>query len=178
MQGSILVVIFILSLHRLRGILCIILPSCLEKFPRFYFNLLHNKSPNKCIHSNLSLIMRLRISDSLYTACIFKFLVIWCFNSLLGVWLWTCYYISVHLRKWLQVSLSLSHTHTHTEAHVCAQSRFRFSAIQPTNSQLLASLRIPESLPRLHDKVVAEAAEAALKFSLSQKSKQVALCDF
>ncbi|KAJ9553391.1 hypothetical protein OSB04_017436 [Centaurea solstitialis] len=32
--------------------------------------------------------------------------------------------------------------------------------------------RIPEALPRLHDKVVAEAAEAALKFSLSQKSKQ------
>lgn len=34
--------------------------------------------------------------------------------------------------------------------------------------------RIPEALPRLHDKVVAEAAEAALKFSLSQKSKQTA----
>ncbi|KAJ0538565.1 hypothetical protein HanHA300_Chr08g0276441 [Helianthus annuus] len=34
--------------------------------------------------------------------------------------------------------------------------------------------RIPEALPRLHDKVVAEAAEAALKFSLSQKNKQVA----
>jgi hypothetical protein len=38
----------------------------------------------------------------------------------------------------------------------------------------LVSFRIPEALPRLHDKVVAEAAEAALKFSLSQKSKQVA----
>ncbi|KAK9063361.1 hypothetical protein SSX86_017231 [Deinandra increscens subsp. villosa] len=34
--------------------------------------------------------------------------------------------------------------------------------------------RIPEALPRLHDKVVAEAAEAALKFSLSQKNKQIA----
>ncbi|GJU77640.1 transducin/WD40 repeat family protein [Tanacetum coccineum] len=34
--------------------------------------------------------------------------------------------------------------------------------------------RIPEALPRLHDKDVAEAAEAALKFSLSQKSKQTA----
>ncbi|KAI7749886.1 hypothetical protein M8C21_019771 [Ambrosia artemisiifolia] len=34
--------------------------------------------------------------------------------------------------------------------------------------------RVPESLPRLHDKVVAEAAEAALKFSLSQKNKQIA----
>lgn len=34
--------------------------------------------------------------------------------------------------------------------------------------------RIPEALPRLHDKDVAEAAEAALKFSLSQKNKQTA----
>ncbi|KAI3731155.1 hypothetical protein L1987_62338 [Smallanthus sonchifolius] len=34
--------------------------------------------------------------------------------------------------------------------------------------------RIPEALPHLHDKVVAEAAEAALKFSLSQKNKQIA----
>ncbi|KAK1415488.1 hypothetical protein QVD17_31270 [Tagetes erecta] len=34
--------------------------------------------------------------------------------------------------------------------------------------------RIPEALPHLHDKVVAEAAEAALKFSISQKSKQSA----
>ncbi|GJY95080.1 hypothetical protein Tco_0511441, partial [Tanacetum coccineum] len=34
--------------------------------------------------------------------------------------------------------------------------------------------RIPEALPRLHDKDVAEAAEAALKFSLSQKSNQTA----
>lgn len=31
--------------------------------------------------------------------------------------------------------------------------------------------RIPEALPRLHDKVVAEAAEAALKFALSQKKQ-------
>lgn len=33
--------------------------------------------------------------------------------------------------------------------------------------------RIPETLPRLHDEVLAAAADAALSFSLNPKNKQV-----
>jgi len=38
---------------------------------------------------------------------------------------------------------------------------------------MLCYSRIPESLPCLHDKVLAAAADAALSFSLNQKKKQV-----
>ncbi|PWA39073.1 transducin family protein / WD-40 repeat family protein [Artemisia annua] len=54
--------------------------------------------------------------------------------------------------------------------HISMVYGFEFAVISLFSSE--NDFRIPEALPRLHDKVVAEAAEAALKFSLSQKSKQ------
>ncbi|XP_071685700.1 uncharacterized protein [Rutidosis leptorrhynchoides] len=56
--------------------------------------------------------------------------------------------------------------------HITMVYGCEFAVISIFNSE--NDFRIPEALPRLHDKDVAEAAEAALKFSLSQKSKQSA----
>ena len=78
-----------------------------------------------------------------------------------GKWIWICNYLSYGLREWLQV---------HFFGIVV------LNAVESNRSDCWScGNRIPESLPCLHDKVLAAAAEAAISFSTDQRRKQVSI---
>lgn len=88
----------------------------------------------------------------------------------IGKWVWICFCFSSALWKYLQV-FPLCSMHVPNVFVVLLYKQ------KPWNNLFLkdwfANFRIPESLPILHDKVLAAAAEATVSLSPSQKKTQV-----